>query len=1174
MTDFQSVIDTWCSERTCSTWRGRRRVPRGRDVELRKHHLDVLLLPGITEDPFDPLCFAMRSAYRVRRCLLGWTDGNPRYDKENIIVTGSPEFEYSHTPQDTDHFTSVRWLPDALCVTAGLCESIRDSYPNFFRQGPGAADRSHQLRSLFGKFLRTLLSRESYSDYIAYSKWWSTWYLAKFLDQELPVPPRPTDRLPFEGDLRRFFRMRLLDAQKGRASRRRRRAWRFFNTVQQIKRCTNPVPETFIADCLGKHMKTMGQPKLTHLMEDIELDEQEDVVRTVADEVTSFRLDLQDFRAKARQVLSRFRAPPPRLMSASTSAGFDISRDSGGQQAEIYYKLGGVGPMRVQWIHQPTICCEVGDECRLYGIGRILHKQASILPSELMQIIGLYSHGDEDNWELIPPSADDEKTRSKICGCLRGQIYKKSNGEGGFIGASFEVPDDIVRMDDLVAMYYRPLDGVWEVRGLPLPRIVQVSDMILTGQYRSDEFDIKGGLTGYWTCRRPRSRFVPFKSPSKQNELERQEYYNSTAWRWVKYKGDCDGNRPLIRNGLGQGDLNPIRRHDDLGPEDWFPNCLRARIVPVSEPWKVRTISAGESMPYWFCRYFQKAIHDYMRCIPQFQFIGQSLTSHSLTTFFRRAGFVPPVGTKMVSGDYSGATDGVSITLTEICHEEAAFSVRDPVARMILDRVIGSHRCHYDGLSVTRPNNMDEMIDRDTCPYDFELKGGRDVPPPVLQNNGQLMGSVLSFPYLCLINFVGTWQTVFPHIERFEDVPILVNGDDIFFFTDDVGYRRWNLGLDFMGFTKSLGKNFFHHDYGYMNSVPFQYDWKLNQFETFPFYNVGLLYGRQRVSNGTVKFGQQAELADGEPLGSVPLHMLQPKAVEGASNLARAAARFAKIHKKYLQRVSKCGGRVLNYYVPVEFGGLGMTLPDRHFVQNDGDPDVPTWGFSTQVTPWQAGLWRKSVRYYSQPFLDVPPFPRIVGTASNVSQYTVKRWRIGRFGPAPMVCKSDEIHQPTVLRVLKCTPIDQEVCWTRKFLKFFGKVELSSVNKKFRDQVLRSSVVLSDIIHGRGLLPSLIAMIRNGHGPRRQSQPAVAGPVAPPQLPLDHTPSGDRIIDAEVVQVDGEERHIVRNANGWFAGWHVGDLPRPVEDDVDIVVDDDDHLDEFTRYEDAAQSML
>ena len=58
------------------------------------------------------------------------------------------------------------------------------------------------------------------------------------------------------------------------------------------------------------------------------------------------------------------------------------------------------------------------------------------------------------------------------------------------------------------------------------------------------------------------------------------------------------------------------------------------------------------------------------------------------------------------------------------------------------------------------------------------------------------------------------------------------------FFTDDVGYRRWNLGLDFMGFTKSLGKNFFHHDYGYMNSVPFQYDWKLNQFETFPFYNV------------------------------------------------------------------------------------------------------------------------------------------------------------------------------------------------------------------------------------------------------------------------------------------------------------------------------------------------
>lgn len=1174
MPDFQSSIDTWCSERTCSTWRGRRPAVRG--VELRKNNLDVLLLKGITEDPFDPLCFAIRSAYRCRRNFLGLTDGDPRYDDECIVVTGQPEFEYSHTPQDTDHFTSVRWLPDALSVVAGLCEIMRDSYPNFFSQRPTAVDRQRQLRSLFGVLLRNLLSRKSYVDYIAYSKWWTTWYLAEFLHQELPVPPSENDRLPFEGDLRRFLRMRLLDgdrtSMKNGGSLRRFRAWRFFNSFQQLKRCSNPVPSSFVADCLGKHMRTMGQEKLTHLMEDVPLEDQEDVIRTVSDGDKTVRLDLQDFRAKVRQVMQKFRAPAPRLYAASTSAGFDISRDSGGQQAEIYHRLGGCGPMRVVWCQPRTVCCEVGDRCRNSGIGSVMSDHVKKLPADILQIVGMYAYGDEDMWELHPPPLDEKGKciRSKVCNCRGDYIAKCASGDAGFHIASFEVPDEIVRHDDLVAMYYRPLDGVWEVRGIPLPRACDVRDMILTGQHVSDESDFSGGLNGVWTRRWPRSRFSPFVSPSPLFEEDREEYARRSleSWRWISFRGFVNfGNRPAFRQDKCQERLNPIRRHDDLGPPDFFPNCLRARIVPVLEPWKVRTISAGESFPYWYARYFQKATHEYLRSIPQFQFIGQSLTGYALSQFFRR--FDVPAESQMVSGDYSGATDGVSITLTEICHEETAWSVKDPLSRVILDRVIGSHRCHYDGLEVRRPSNIEDMVERGTVPYDFQRAlAGRDIPPPVLQNNGQLMGSVLSFPYLCLINFVGTWQTVFPHIERFEDVPILVNGDDIFFFTDKKGYDRWLLGLDFMGFTRSLGKNFYHHEFGYMNSVPFQYDWKQRKFELFPFYNVGLMYGRQRVSGGLVGNKQQvAELADGEPLGAVPLHLLQPKAVEGASNQARAAARFQKIHTKYLQRVSRSRKQQMNYYLPVEFGGLGMICPKRQFVQVGEDPDVPTWGFKTEVTPWQAGLWRRCAAYYQKPFLDVPPFPKVVSCVNGSSSYTVKRWRIGHFGPAPMVCKSDNVHQQTVLRIQKCTPIDSEVNWTRRFRSFFGTINPSSVTPQFRDMMLGSSVTMSDMVYGRGLLPSLLACLPKKRAIRGAEE--TPAPVPPLQVDL----PGDRVPGA-AINVEGELRVPLHNADGWFVGWQAHD-ERPLAGNLLDQVDEyDDEYDLDMRYEDAVQSML
>jgi len=59
------------------------------------------------------------------------------------------------------------------------------------------------------------------------------------------------------------------------------------------------------------------------------------------------------------------------------------------------------------------------------------------------------------------------------------------------------------------------------------------------------------------------------------------------------------------------------------------------------------------------------------------------------------------------------------------------------------------------------------------------------------QTNGQLMGSVLSFPYLCAANLICFMRAVtrvcglrnLP-VPSVKDLPVLINGDDILFISD------------------------------------------------------------------------------------------------------------------------------------------------------------------------------------------------------------------------------------------------------------------------------------------------------------------------------------------------------------------------------------------------------
>jgi len=373
------------------------------------------------------------------------------------------------------------------------------------------------------------------------------------------------------------------------------------------------------------------------------------------------------------------------------------------------------------------------------------------------------------------------------------------------------------------------------------------------------------------------------------------------------------------------------------------PDNVCCRVAGVKEPAKVRTVTAGEALPYWLTRSFQKDVHAYIRQIPQFSLCGQPLEAWHLKFLDRLSsefglfqGFTfDGERTVWVSGDYSAATDEIDIRLTRICHgimmEKLMTSYEqqgcDPETilkyRYILDACIEPHLVHY-------PHNYQASEELRTCtlrPEDALL--GRDMENlnPCVQQNGQLMGSTLSFPILCIVNFCVSWLALFPHVEDFRKIPILVNGDDILFRCRESQYAVWCDHVKNAGFRKSLGKNFAHEDKIFINSQPWvarkRSDFDVSglcEFDYCPFFNTGLMHGQSKVAS-------QMPIETDESQVFKALYTLQPEAVKGAQNRERAVRRFHSVNREHLRLVSANG--FFSFHAAREFYGLGMVPSEK-----------------------------------------------------------------------------------------------------------------------------------------------------------------------------------------------------------------------------------------------------
>jgi hypothetical protein len=314
------------------------------------------------------------------------------------------------------------------------------------------------------------------------------------------------------------------------------------------------------------------------------------------------------------------------------------------------------------------------------------------------------------------------------------------------------------------------------------------------------------------------------------------------------------------------------------------------KVQAILEPLKVRVISKGPSRPYYLSKDLQKALHTTLRKMDCFRLVGRPLCPTDLIDLAQNRASVGTGEYKWFSVDYSAATDNLSARLSSSILSFLTENF-EPKFKEVMLGVLAPHFCEY-------PNVNGVQV------------------PSVQQTNGQLMGSPLSFPVLCLAN-LGLYLEVIkedPRKLRDKLKGVLVNGDDMLYVGRSSLWEDHIRIGESVGLVMSVGKSYCHERYANANSACF--DYPLTPGATpwsIPFLNSGLYFGQNKVL-----------CSDDGPTAansvSVINHLLK----------GTLPGRQCDVLKPYIKRwrneiAMECKGR--NLFVPISLGGMGVDRP-------------------------------------------------------------------------------------------------------------------------------------------------------------------------------------------------------------------------------------------------------
>jgi hypothetical protein len=239
----------------------------------------------------------------------------------------------------------------------------------------------------------------------------------------------------------------------------------------------------------------------------------------------------------------------------------------------------------------------------------------------------------------------------------------------------------------------------------------------------------------------------------------------------------------------------PYLRRVALGWERIPAPDVRARVGTVKDGCKNRVVTTSSIEQVAL-----KPLHDllYDRLSEQDWLLRGDANPRAFRNFKRVDGEV------FVSGDYESATDNLSLE----------------VYQCVIRSLSGTTSCVPQSVWDLALSRSEAFI------YSKRVCG--------VQRRGQLMGTFLSFPILCLVNYL-TFKWLIPR-----DIPVMINGDDIVFRSTEAEMKVWKEGVGASGLVLSKGKTLVNSRFFTLNSTPFRAE--QNRVRAVPFVRAKALF--------------------------------------------------------------------------------------------------------------------------------------------------------------------------------------------------------------------------------------------------------------------------------------------------------------------------------------------
>jgi hypothetical protein len=350
------------------------------------------------------------------------------------------------------------------------------------------------------------------------------------------------------------------------------------------------------------------------------------------------------------------------------------------------------------------------------------------------------------------------------------------------------------------------------------------------------------------------------------------------------------------------------------------------RPVGLAESFKVRVITASPPLRSYVLKPLQQYLFSVLKKKRCFRLIGEPVSEKYISQILGKY-----VGWEFLSGDYKAATDNLMSELSEYCGHQ-------------INKYLGLDDSDLGTLFI------DALVNHEISPEDYWGATGEDIDSPLQQCNGQLMGSVVSFPVLCIVNAALCAICLEEGLKcnKFlDDLPLMINGDDCAFPTDNFIHSLWGYFGTSAGLSPSLGKYFKTREFVQINSRNFipgplvlkrergpymeefaeyvyceQY---FTRFEEIPFVNLRLLVGNPRST--ACEIPEEFKLTS---IGSRQRDFI----LDGPDFLFSQLATLF-----YARNEDLIKGSRLPWFVPTKYGGLGLNYKLTPFGGDLSDTD-------------------------------------------------------------------------------------------------------------------------------------------------------------------------------------------------------------------------------------------